>query len=119
MPISPRAPEIGHVRSARADRSRQVDELLDGRRRPDRRARSVRTDAGQSGAAEEHGLLRIELPVREIRDDDRPAADDEDVTAVAERGDRLLLGARREDFRCAAGRHSRCCHHPTLLGRES
>src|SRR4029453_4327555 len=30
----------------------------------------------------------------------------------------LLLGGRREDFRCGVGRHARYRHHPTLLVRE-
>ena len=51
-------------------------------------------------------------PVRHVRDDDRPSTDDDDVRAVAESRDRLVLGARHEDLGRGVQSHTRCCHCP-------
>ena len=99
--------EVGDVRRARAERRGQLDELLDGRRRADGDARPLARDAGEPGVADENSLRRMDPAVREIRDDDRPAADDDDVRAVTEGSDRLLLGPRDENFGRGVRRHSR------------
>ena len=81
-------------------------------------ARAVLLDPREPGAAEHQRLRRPQPAVRHVRDDDRPPADDDDVRAVAEGRDRLVLGARHEDLGRGVGSHTRYSHHPTLLGRE-
>ena len=77
-----------------------------------------RLDSGQARTPEHQRPPGPTSPIGQVGDDDRAPADDDDLRAVSERRDRLVLGARHEDLGRGVRRHTRCSHHPTLLGRE-
>ena len=109
--------EVGDVRRARSDGRRQSRR---GRRpvssrRSSRVIRPSRSPRGRRPSI--RACRRSQAAIRQFRDDDRPSADHDDVRAVAESLDRLVLGAGSKDLRRLGQGHT-CCSHsaPSSLG---